>query len=288
MTDPIKAGPGGTQTFDKPRVESAPSSHVESLTNTRPNATPKLSIVIPVYNEKNTVAELVERVRKVEIDKEIIVVDDGSTDGTRDILTLLESAAQSSDDFSGEQKSYRSITRVFLQPKNRGKGAAVRRGIEEARGDCVLIQDADLEYDPRDYGILLSPIEQDLADVVYGSRFLGGPHRVLYFWHAVGNKFLTLVSNMFTNLGLTDVWTCYKVFRREVIQGIVLRENRFGFEPEVTAKVAHGKWRVYEVPISYAGRTYEQGKKITWKDGFRALWCVIRYSFAPGSQKLLP
>jgi len=283
MTDSATAGFGKTQTVDKLPAQSAVSTRVENF-GASPQAAPKLSIVIPVYNEKNTIAELVERVRRVEIDKEIIIVDDGSTDGTRDVLTVMENAAQSSDDFSSEQK-YQSITRIFLQPKNRGKGAAVRRGIEEARGDCILIQDADLEYDPRDYGMLLSPIDQDLADVVYGSRFLGGPHRVLYFWHAVGNKFLTLMSNMFTNLGLTDVWTCYKVFRREVIQGIVLRENRFGFEPEVTAKVAHGKWRVYEVPISYSGRTYEQGKKITWKDGFRALWCVLRYSFGSGSQK---
>lgn len=283
MTDSATAGFGKTQTVDKLRVESAVNTRVENLATSR-HAAPKLSIVIPVYNEKDTIAELVERVRRVEIDKEIIIVDDGSTDGTRDVLTVMENAAQSSDDFSSGQK-YQSITRVFLQPKNRGKGAAVRRGIEEARGDYILIQDADLEYDPRDYGMLLSPIDQDLADVVYGSRFLGGPHRVLYFWHAVGNKFLTLMSNMFTNLGLTDVWTCYKVFRREVIQGIVLRENRFGFEPEVTAKVANGKWRVYEVPISYSGRTYEQGKKITWKDGFRALWCVLRYSFGSGSQK---
>jgi glycosyltransferase involved in cell wall biosynthesis len=283
MTDSATAGFGKTQTVDKLPAQSAVSTRVENL-GASPQAAPKLSIVIPVYNEKNTIAELVERVRRVEIDKEIIIVDDGSNDGTRDVLTVMENAAQSSDDFSSEQK-YQSITRIFLQPKNRGKGAAVRRGIEEARGDCILIQDADLEYDPRDYGMLLSPIDQDLADVVYGSRFLGGPHRVLYFWHAVGNKFLTLMSNMFTNLGLTDVWTCYKVFRREVIQGIVLRENRFGFEPEVTAKVAHGKWRVYEVPISYSGRTYEQGKKITWKDGFRALWCVLRYSFGSGSQK---
>jgi glycosyltransferase involved in cell wall biosynthesis len=253
-----------------------------------PVGAPKLSIVIPVYNERNTIGELVERVRKVAIDKEIIIVDDGSTDGTRDILGIMDTGEQLDSPSGDDARQYRSTTRIFLQPQNRGKGAAVRRGIEEARGDCVLIQDADLEYDPRDYGMLLSPIEQDLADVVYGSRFLGGPHRVLYFWHAVGNKFLTLISNMFTNLGLTDVWTCYKVFRREVIQGIVLRENRFGFEPEVTAKVAHGKWRVYEVPISYAGRTYEQGKKITWKDGFRALWCVVRYSLGPGSQKPRP
>ena len=166
---------------------------------------------------------------------------------------------------------------MLFQDRNLGKGAAVRLGIQEARGDLILIQDADLEYDPRDYGALLDPIDRGIADVVYGSRFLGGPHRVLYFWHLVGNKTLTLISNVFTNLGLTDVWTCYKVFRREVLQSFELKEDRFGFEPEVTAKVSHGMWVVFEVPISYNGRTYAQGKKITWRDVFRAIWCVVRY-----------
>ncbi len=240
----------------------------------------KVSVVIPVFNEKATIAELVRRVRAVEIDKEIVIVDDCSTDGTRDILLQIVNSSQSQPDSPGQSSLPMACSgdvRVFFQERNLGKGAAVRRGIQEARGNLILIQDADLEYDPKDYGALLDPIERGMADVVYGSRFLGGPHRVLYFWHLVGNKTLTLISNMFTNLGLTDVWTCYKVFRREVLQSFELKENRFGFEPEVTAKVSHGRWVVFEVPISYNGRTYAQGKKITWRDGFRAIWCVVRY-----------
>jgi glycosyltransferase involved in cell wall biosynthesis len=224
----------------------------------------RVSVVIPVYNEKTTIAELVRRVRAVPISKEIVIVDDYSTDGTRDVLKEIGNSVPGD-------------VRVFFQDRNRGKGAAVRRGIQEAQGELVLIQDADLEYDPQDYHILLDPIDRGVADVVYGSRFLGGPHRVLYFWHAVGNMFLTLVSNMFTNLNLTDVWTCYKVFKREVLASFKLEENRFGFEPEVTAKISKGRWVVFEVPISYNGRTYAQGKKITWRDGFRAIWCVVRY-----------
>jgi glycosyltransferase involved in cell wall biosynthesis len=228
-----------------------------------PPAAPHLSVVIPVYNERTTIEELLKRVQAVPIDKEIVVVDDGSTDGTRELLRGLQTPDAG--------------VRVFLQPANRGKGAALRRGFAEARGAVVLVQDADLEYDPADYSRLLDPIERGLADVVYGSRFLGGPHRVLLYWHSVANSLLTTLSNMLTNLNLTDVWTCYKVFRAEVLQGLTLREDRFGFEAEVTAKVARARWRIYEVPISYHGRTYAEGKKITWKDGVRGVWCTLRY-----------
>jgi len=227
------------------------------------SAAPRLSVVIPVYNERATIEELLKRVQAAPIDKEIVIVDDGSTDGTRELLAGL-----GADD---------GRVRVILQPKNRGKGAALRRGFAEARGSIVLVQDADLEYDPADYPVLLDPIEHGVADVVFGSRFLGGPHRVLLFWHSVGNWLLTRLSNMLTNLNLTDVWTCYKVFRVEVLRSLTLREDRFGFEAEVTAKVARGRWRVYEVPIAYHGRTYAEGKKITWKDGIRGVWCTLRY-----------
>jgi glycosyltransferase involved in cell wall biosynthesis len=226
-------------------------------------------VVVPVFNEKATIEELLRRVCAVEVDKEIVVVDDGSTDGTREILERIsaERAAAAGPPI-----------RVFYQDRNQGKGAAVRRGFQEARGDVVIIQDADLEYHPEDYERLLQPIERGEADVVYGSRFLGGPHRVLFFWHYAGNRLLTLLSNMFTNLNLTDVWTCYKVFRREVLADIQLQENGFGFEQEITSKVAARRLRVYEVPIAYYGRTYEEGKKITWRDGVRGLWCIVRYS----------
>lgn len=233
---------------------------------------PKLSVVIPVFNERGTVEEIIRRVRAVAIEKEILIVDDGSVDGTRELLAEL---ATTGTDANGAGSG---DLRVFLQERNHGKGAALRRGFNEARGDIVVIQDADLEYHPKEFRKLIRPIVRGEADVVYGSRFLGGPHRVLYFWHYLGNKLLTLVSNMATNLNLTDVWTCYKAFRREVLEGLDLREDRFGFEQEVTCKVAAGGWRVYEVPISYFGRTYAEGKKITWRDGVRGLWCILRYS----------
>jgi glycosyltransferase involved in cell wall biosynthesis len=225
----------------------------------------RVSVVMPVYNECQTLRVVVERVLAVPLEVELICVDDGSCDGSRKILAELQ--------------NQHPEVRVFLQPKNMGKGAALRRGIQQATGDYVLIQDADLEYDPADYSHLLDPLIQGKADVVYGSRFLGSrPHRVLYFWHSVGNRLLTLLSNCLTNINLSDMETCYKVFRRELIQAIPIEENRFGFEPEITVKVAKRRLRIYEVGISYWGRTYEEGKKIGWKDGVRCLWCLIKYS----------
>jgi glycosyltransferase involved in cell wall biosynthesis len=225
----------------------------------------KLSVVIPVYNEERWLEEVIRRVRAVNIPKEILIVDDCSTDNTHAILKQLEADG----------------VRVFYQEVNQGKGAAVRRGFQEATGDVILVQDADLEYDPADYRKLLQPILEGRADVVYGSRFTGESHRVLYFWHMVANKALTTLSNMFTNLNLTDMEVCYKLFRREVLQGIELKSNRFGFEPEITAKIARRRprWRIFELPVSYDGRTYEEGKKIGLKDAFNALWCIIRYRF---------
>jgi glycosyltransferase involved in cell wall biosynthesis len=225
----------------------------------------KLSVVMPVYNEQATLRQVIAHVLAVPIETELICVDDGSTDNSREILAAL-------------QVEHPQI-RVLLQPHNMGKGAALRRGIQESIGDYVIIQDADQEYDPSEYPSLLRPLVEGKADVVYGSRFLGaGPRRVLYFWHFVGNQILTLLSNAVTNLNLSDMETCYKVFRREVIQSIPIEENRFGFEPEITVKIAKRGLRVYEVGISYWGRTYEEGKKIGWRDGFRALFCLLKYS----------
>jgi glycosyltransferase involved in cell wall biosynthesis len=229
-----------------------------------------LSIVIPVYNEFKTLRELVRRVVAVEtgLRRQIVLVDDGSTDGTRDLYEPIR------QEWPGEEIV------VQLQPRNRGKGAAVRTGFGLATGDIVLIQDADLEYDPADYPRLLAPILAGRADVVYGSRFVGSEaHRVHLFWHMLGNRTLTTLSNMMTNLNLTDMETCYKVFRKEVIQSMKLVSNSFTIEPELTARVARGRWRVYEVGISYAGRDYAEGKKITWRDGFAALWAIFRFRF---------
>jgi glycosyltransferase involved in cell wall biosynthesis len=228
----------------------------------------KLSVVIPVYNEERWVAKLVRRVQEVPIPKELVIVEDCSTDNTRAELRKLEA-------------EYDNV-RVFYQPVNQGKGAALREGFKHATGDVVVVQDADLEYDPAEYPRLVQPILDGRADVVFGSRFIGESHRVLYFWHYVANKGLTLLSNMFTNLNLTDMETCYKVFRREVLADITLKSDRFGFEPEITAKVARRRnpsWRVYEIPISYSGRTYEEGKKIGLKDAFNAFWCILRFRY---------
>jgi len=224
----------------------------------------KLSVVIPVYNEQASLRDVVQRVEGVDYDKEIILVDDGSTDGSREIL---------------EEYKDREGYHVLFHARNRGKGAALRTGFACATGDVIIIQDADLEYNPKDYAMLLEPILDGRADVVYGSRFLGGPHRVLFYWHYVGNKFLTTLSNMLTNLNLTDMETGYKVFSKKVIDSINLKCDRFGFEPEITSKIARRNFRIYEVPISYSGRDYSEGKKITWKDGMAALWFIFRFRF---------
>lgn len=222
-----------------------------------------ISIIVPVFNEKNTIEEIIKTVLETPYKKEILIIDDGSSDGTRDILNNF---------------NHRDI-RIIFHEKNYGKGKAIQTGISNVKGDIVIIQDADMEYDPSEYSTLLQPIITGRADVVYGSRFMGlGAHRVLYFWHYIGNKFLTLLSNIFTDLNLTDMECCYKVFTRDALKGITIKENRFGFEPEITAKIAKKNLRIYEVPISYYGRTYAEGKKINWKDGLRAIYCILKYN----------
>jgi glycosyltransferase involved in cell wall biosynthesis len=233
-----------------------------------------LSVVIPVYNERATLLSLVDRVRAVPIRKQIILVDDGSQDGTRDVLRALQ---------ADPNENHLNSIKVVFHEINRGKGAALRTGFEHATGQFVIVQDADMEYDPAEFPRLLQPLVEGKADVVYGSRFLGDfSHRVLYYWHYLGNQFLTTLSNCFTNLNLTDMETCYKVFRSEVIKAILptLKQDRFGFEPEITAKIARRRLRIYEHSISYSGRTYDEGKKIGWRDGFKALWCIVRYAYA--------
>jgi glycosyltransferase involved in cell wall biosynthesis len=234
----------------------------------------KLSVLVPVYNEERTLEEVVRRVCAVQLPKEIILVDDGSKDRSREILTQLKEQNERANDSLNQIK-------VFFQPENQGKGAAIKTAISHATGDVVIVQDADLEYDPKDYPSLLEPIQDGSADVVYGTRFAGGgAHRVLFFWHSLGNRTLTLLSNMLTNLNLSDMEVGYKVFRADALKGIELKSNRFGFEPEITIKLAKKRCRFYEVPISYHGRTYEEGKKITWKDGIAALYYMIRFRLA--------
>jgi glycosyltransferase involved in cell wall biosynthesis len=246
------------------------------VTGPIPEGARQLSVVIPVYNESATIEQVVDRVNAVSLKIELVAVDDGSTDRSPEILQRLKEDGR--------------IDRLIVHEFNQGKGAALRTGFEVACGDIIIVQDADLEYDPNEYHKLLRPILDGKAHVVYGSRFMGGePHRVLYFWHYVGNRFLTILSNMVTNLNLTDMETCYKCFRREVLEGLSIQERGFGVEPELTAKVARGDWSVYEVGISYSGRTYAEGKKIGWKDGFRAIWCILKYGlFGRGTVTAAP
>jgi glycosyltransferase involved in cell wall biosynthesis len=263
--------------YGPPLTPSRPSSPLDAVLGGRgarprgrtpiPLETVRLSVLVPVYNERDTIEHIVEMVHAVPVAKEIICVDDGSTDGTREVLERLLAAGR--------------VDRVIMQPRNCGRGSAIRAALAASTGNVVIVQDADLEYDPNDWPALLEPIVDGRADAVFGSRFLGGPHRVLYFWHSLGNWVLTTVSNMFTNLNLTDMETCYKAIRGELARGVILPRltaNRFGFEPEVTARLAKAGARVYEVPISYSGRTYAEGKKIGWRDGVAALWHILKYN----------
>ncbi|MFZ0211751.1 MAG: glycosyltransferase family 2 protein [Candidatus Acidiferrales bacterium] len=265
---------------EEQRHQGAASKHDD---NAEAKQSMTLSVVIAAYNERNFIEEILRRVQAVGLAREILVVDDGSNDGTRQLLSEMHRRQQAGETdveiLDGKARLRLSEFRFLFQEQNQGKGAALRRGFSEATGDILLVQDADLEYDPREYPKLIEPILDGRADVVYGSRFLGGPQRVHFFWHYVGNKFLTLLSDILTNLKISDMETCYKVFRKEVIQSMRLRSNRFGFEPEVTSRIAKGRWRIYEVPISYAGRSYEEGKKITWRDGVVTLWAILRYRF---------